>query len=111
MPQSIDPDYGMNRVKANMLIVMDYQLQLAELDIDNPESKGRMLLEVTLSVVMSLNFFFCCLKYVALELLCSIPTFAGFEKRGLKVVGLYFASFYFCILTAGFVAHRIPNSS
>ena len=106
MPQSIDPDYGMNRVKANMLIVMDYQLQLAELDIDNPESKGRMLLEVTLSVV-----FFCCLKYVALELLCSIPTFAGFEKRGLKVVGLYFAPFYFCILTAGFGAHRIPNSS
>ena len=35
----------------------------------------------------------------------------GFEKRGVKVASLHFAWFYFCILTAGFKAHRIPNSS
>ena len=45
---------------------------------------------------------------VALELLCSISSFAYFEKRGVKVVSLYFASFYVCISTAGFKVHRIP---
>ena len=48
---------------------------------------------------------------VALELLCSISSFAGFEKRGVKVVSLHFAQSYFCILTAGFKAYGIPNSS
>ena len=46
---------------------------------------------------------------VALELLCSISSFVGFEKRGVKVMRLLFAHFYFYILTAGFEAHRIPN--
>ena len=49
--------------------------------------------------------------FVALELLHSISTFDGFEKRGIKVVSLRFAWFYFCILTAGFRVHRVPNSS
>ena len=46
---------------------------------------------------------------VALELLCSISSFAGFEKRGVEVVSLHIA--YFCILTAGPQAYRIPDSS
>ena len=49
--------------------------------------------------------------FVALELLCSISSFAGFEKRGVKVVSLHYAQSYFCILTAGFKAYGIPNSS
>ncbi|GFR78141.1 telomere repeat-binding factor 3 [Elysia marginata] len=38
MTHSIDPDYGMNKIKANMLIVMDYQFQLTRLDISDLES-------------------------------------------------------------------------
>ena len=48
---------------------------------------------------------------VALELLCSISSFAGFKKRGVKVVSLLISYFNFCILTAGFKVHRIPNPS
>ena len=48
---------------------------------------------------------------LALEVLCSISSFAGFEKKGVKVVSLHFARSYFCILTAGFKAYGIPNSS
>ena len=51
------------------------------------------------------------LHFVASELLCAISSFAGFQKSGVKVVSLHLAWFYFCILTAGFKAHRIPNSS
>lgn len=40
MLHSIDPDYKLNKVKANMLIVMDYQLQLAELDISDFDSEN-----------------------------------------------------------------------
>ena len=47
----------------------------------------------------------------AIELLYSISSFAGFEKRGVKVVSLHFAWLYFCILTPDFKVHRIPNSS
>ena len=46
-------------------------------------------------------------KVAGLELLCSISSFA----REVKIVSFYFAWFYFCILTAGFKAHRIPNFS
>ena len=34
---------------------------------------------------------------VAIELLCSISSFYGFEKTGVKVVSLHFAYLYFCI--------------
>ena len=39
---------------------------------------------------------------IALVLLFSISSFAGIEKRGVKVVSLHFAQSYFCILTARF---------
>ncbi|KAK3750815.1 hypothetical protein RRG08_037256 [Elysia crispata] len=46
MLHTIDPDYGMNEIKANLLIVMDYQLQLTDLNIDNlHSSKSDKLLE------------------------------------------------------------------
>ena len=44
---------------------------------------------------------------VAVELLCSIPSFSGIEKTGVKVVSLHFAWFYFLILTSGFQAPRL----
>ena len=50
------------------------------------------------------------LHYVVSELLCSISSFAGFERRGVQVVSLHFAWFYFCILTAGFKVYRIQLS-
>ena len=48
---------------------------------------------------------------VALELLCSISSFAGFDKRGVTVVSLHFYKIYKCILTAVFKVRRIPASS
>ena len=44
---------------------------------------------------------------VAVEVLCSISSFSGFEKTGVKVVSLHFASFYFYILTLGFKPQRL----
>ena len=46
---------------------------------------------------------------VAVELLCSISSFSGIEKTGikLKVVSLHFAWFCFLILTSGFKAPRL----
>ena len=44
---------------------------------------------------------------VAVELLCSISSFSGIEKTGIKVVSLHFDWFYFLILTSGFKAPRL----
>ena len=49
------------------------------------------------------------MQNIPLELLCSISSFSGCEKTGVKVVSLHFAWFYFCILTVGFKVRRIPH--